>query len=118
MSLPEEVNDGGVDVQAVADDFGEQVVVGEDFADQASVAMIEAAHGVESVGCGDGSGKNAAASSGSIGIAVAEAHTDAEFCGVGDRLFGSGQFGSDGHDQDIAFGCLPHAVEQCDRRRQ
>ena len=112
------MNDGGVDVQSVADDFGEQIVVGEHFADQACIAVVEAAHGVEGVGCGDGSRKDAAASGLSIGIAVAEAHTDAKLRGVGDRLFCSRQFGSDGHDEDVAFGSLPDAVEKSDRRRE
>ena len=88
FGLPEKAHDGRVDVQAVADDLGEEVVVGEDFADQAGIAMVEAAHGVEGVGCGDGSGKHTAASGGGIGIAVTEADADAELRGVGDGLLG------------------------------
>jgi len=99
-------------VEAVADNFGKQFVVGEDFAEKAGFAVIEAAHGVVGVGRGDGSGVDATFCGGGVGVAVAKADADSEFGGVGDRFFSAGKLGSDGHEADMAFSSLPEAIEE------
>jgi hypothetical protein len=83
-------------------------------AKQSGIAMIEAAHGVEGVGCADGAGHHPRSGSNSVGIAVAETDANAELGRVGDGLLSVGQFRRYGHHADVAFRCLPHAIEERD----
>jgi hypothetical protein len=65
---------GGVD--AVADEFGEEGVVGEDGAEDAGLAVVERAHGVEGVRGAGGSGGDGGAGFGGGGVGVAERDAD------------------------------------------
>ena len=74
----EETDHDGVDVDAVADDLGEEGWLIEDEGGDAGLAVVECTHGVEGVGGGGCSGVEAGEGLRGGGVAVAQAAADAE----------------------------------------
>ena len=107
-----DTDDFGGGVDAVADELGIERIFGEGDAEDAGLALIQRAHGVEGVGCADGSGGDDRASFGGGGVGVADRDADAAAGGVGGESGRAGQLGGEGHEADVAFGCVIEAVEE------
>ena len=71
LALPPEADDFRLRVNAVADQFGVEVVVGEDSAEDSGLAMIEWSHGIECVRGADGAGGDGGPGFGGGGIRMA-----------------------------------------------
>ena len=74
--FPPQADNFGIGVDAVADDFSEEVVVCEHGAENAGLAMIEGAHGVEGVGCADCASGDGCPRFGGSGVGMAYGYTD------------------------------------------
>ena len=111
-----EANGFGGDVDAVADEFGVEVPVVENDAEDAGLAMIERAHGIEGVSCGDSTGLDGGTGFSCGGVGVADRDANTQRRGVLDELEGAGFFRSDGQDANVAAGGAPETIEGGDAR--
>ena len=102
---------------AVADQFGEEAVVIEHDAEDAGLAMIERAHGVEGVGSAGGSGIDGGECFGGECVGVAERDLDSERDRMADEVERSGEFRRKGHQRDVSARCLVEAVKEVDGGR-
>ncbi len=102
----------GSNVDAIANQFCENGIIAEDRAQDARLAMIERAHGVEGVRCANRSGGDGGAGLGGGGVRVAKRHADAAPGGVGDEVESAGQLRGNGHQNDPALGGFEDAVEE------
>ena len=101
-------------MDAVADEFRIERVGGEDCAEDSRLAMIERAHGVESVGGADRSGGNGGAGFGGGGVGMAQGDTDAARRGMRGEFDGAGKLGRERHEAHVAVGGFDEAVESGD----
>ena len=83
FGAPPEPHDLGLVVDAVADHFGKERVVGEHGAENSGLAVVQRAHGVEGVRGADGAGVDGGARFGGGGVGVAQGHAHAAASGVG-----------------------------------
>ena len=74
--FPPQADDFGIGVDAVADELGVEVVVCEYGAEDAGLAMIEGAHGVEGVCGADRSGGDGGPGFGGGGVGMAHGYSD------------------------------------------
>ena len=102
-------------VNAIGNDVGGELSVGEDLGENTGLAMVERAHGVEGVGGVAGAGFRASAGGLQRGVGVADAHQNLAARGFRDHFESSGKFGSDGHHADVAARGLPEAIENLQR---
>ena len=101
-------------MDAVADEFGEEAAVVEDDAEDAGLAVVQRAHGVEGVGGAGGSGGDGGAGFGGDGVGVADGNFYAVGGGVRDEVKCAGCFGGDGDEADVVAGGGLKTVEEFD----
>ena len=98
-------------VDPIADEFGEERIIGEDGGENAGVAVVDGAHGVEGVSCADGSGGDGGQALGGGCVGVADGDADAAGDGMGGEFDGAGQLGCEGDEAGVAFRGVDHFVE-------
>jgi len=115
LRFEENLNYLGGDVNSIGDDVGRELGAAKHFADDAGLAVIERAHGIESVGGVAGAGLHGSARGFEDGIGVADADANFAAHGFGNHFEGSGKFGGDGHHAHVTTGGLPEAFEDFER---
>ena len=112
--LPPDFYDFRGDVDAVADELGEEGIVGEDGGKDAGHTMVEGTHGVEGMGCADGSGGDGGGALVGGCVGVANGNANAAGDGVGGEFGGAGKFGGESDEASVAFAGVNHLVESGD----
>ena len=107
---PPEADNFGFGMDAIANQLGEQVVVCQNCAENAGVAMIERAHGIERVGCAHRAGSDGSAGFASGGVGVTDRHTHPARSGVSGKFGGFGKLGRKRHQPHVAMGSIDEAI--------
>ena len=115
FSLQKKLDDFRSDVNAVGNNVGGELRIGEYFSDNAGLAMVERSHRIESVSGVACSGFRAGASGGERSIRVAHADQNTAPRRFRDYFERSGEFGSDGHHADVTARGLPEALKDLQR---
>ena len=102
---------------AVSDNVGAEIGIGENFAENAGLAMIECPHGIERVRGMAGSGANPGVSSFGRGVRMSNAYAHVAASRLGNHFDRSRQFGRNGQHAHVAACSLPKPVEDFDGGR-
>ncbi len=103
-------------MNAVDNHVGAELVISEDFADDARLAMVQRTHGVESVRGVPRPGLHRCLRDRHLGVGVANADAHLTFCRFGNHFHRAGNFGSNRQHANVAARGLPEAVEDSDGR--
>ena len=115
LAVEKELDHFRVDVDAVGNNIGSEAVVGENCAQDAGLAMIERAHGIESVGGVACSGLECAIRLLKSGVGVADACADPTSGGFGYYFDGVRDFRGNGEDGDLASRRVPKLLKKLKR---
>ncbi len=102
-------------MNSVRDDVGGEPGIGQHFAQNSGIAMVERPHGVKGVGGMAGARGETGASRIQVGIGVAQAHTNSARGGLRDDFERARQFRRNGEHANVSPRRLPEAIK---RRRE
>ena len=105
----------GINVDAVANNFGEERALVENVRGDAWIAVIDCAHSVESVGGRTGSCDKAGFSVDHFSVAMPHAAAHSEGGGMCDEFGCAREFRGNRHEGDLSFSGLPEAVKKRNR---
>ena len=108
----------GMHVNSVGDDVGGEPVVGQHRAQNARLAMVERAHGVEGMRGVARARRNRRFHRRQQAVAVAQADAHAASRRLSDQVLRFGQFRRHRHQRNLPPRRLPQAIEHLQRRRQ
>src|SRR3954468_16618367 len=98
-------------MDSVCDHVRSDAVIAEHFADDAGIAMIQRAHGIEGVGGVPGTGCNSLPGLRHLRIGVPDAYTNAATSSLRNQLDRSGNLRRDSHHAHVPASGLPESIE-------
>ncbi len=118
LAFRNKLHDRGIEMNPVRDDVGGEPRIGQHFAQNSGIAMIQRPHGVEGVSGMASARGDAGASRVQVSVGVPQAHANSARGGLRDDLERARQFRRNREHANVSSRRLPEAIKSGQRRSQ